>query len=157
MHSLLPPTKNPWRPRKTDNGPMTDLPGPRRSGSWPLWIALLCTFGLWACQEATIPAQLKGRWVADDARHQNCYFEITADHITFGGADLDANTGKIRKIRVKTKDRIQITTIDYVDLDGVSHSVELNYSSGRDDFLWFKNQPDVKWQRFKGAAGTNHD
>ena len=94
-----------------------------------------------------IPAKLFGRWVTDDARYADRFFELSQDYITFGlGGDRSAEY-TIETIRGALENDNMIYTITFSDDDGVEYSQSVHFSKSDNDLLVFKNQDGIEWYK----------
>ena len=113
------------------------------------WIVVLWIFVLSACQGQPIPNSMVDTWVTDHPQYQNCFLRITPDRIIFGDPEKNTDECSITRVSTVKKDQAVMVTIDYVNTQKISFSVELLYSGEDGGHLSFKNQPGVIWKRLK--------
>lgn len=113
------------------------------------WIIALLILVLSACQGQSIPDPLIDTWVTDNPKYEDCFLKITPVHIIFGDPEKNSKEYDITKVSTSKNDQTVMVTIEYVNTEKASFSVDLLYSSEDGGYLSFKNQPGVVWKRLK--------
>ena len=109
---------------------------------------MLAPILLSACQEGQIPKEIISTWVTDHQRYQGCYMLISQDEVTLGVSDATMHSYFIQKVKTKQSDRQMEVTIELIDDQQIESALYLVYLSNKNKgSLYFKNQPDVIWQR----------
>jgi len=111
------------------------------------WIAAFLLLTLWACRGGDIPDSMINTWVTDNPQYQKCFLTITPARIIFGDADGNREDSYIKKVSTTKQDQSVVATIDYVNSQEDSFSVELLYSGDDGGSLAFKSQPHIVWKR----------
>ncbi len=92
-----------------------------------------------------ISDKLFGRWVTDDTKYADRFFELSPTDVTFGIGDDGSAIYTIETIRGVLEDNNAIYTITFTDDEGVEYSQSVHFSKSNDDLLIFKNQNGIEW------------
>ena len=94
-----------------------------------------------------IPDELFGRWVTDDDKYADRFFDLSPYDVTFGIGDDRTAEYTIETIRGAIEDNNTIYTITFKDDEGTEYNQSVHFSKSDHDLLMFKNQNGIEWYK----------
>jgi hypothetical protein len=110
-----------------------------------LLIGTVAFFLISSKDSVEIPDKLFGRWVTDDPKYADRFFELSQTNVSFGIGDGRRADYTIETIQGALEDNNVIYTITFTDDEGVEYSQSVHFSKSNDDLLIFKNQNGIEW------------
>ena len=97
-----------------------------------------------------IPEEIRGKYVTDDPRYENHFFELSQGFITLGFTDGSMKFYEVKAIGKKSVDnKILYTALCANAAEGEEFNLSFFYDSVDVERLYFKNKPDVTWKKEK--------
>jgi hypothetical protein len=100
-------------------------------------------------KQVTVPSELVGSWVTQDARYRSKTLEIDGDGfvILFFGEDIEPKAERIDAMSTKTEAGITTYTFDTCDQADVHDKIRVNYRPVNGGELRLAHPNQVVWHR----------
>ena len=95
-----------------------------------------------------IPEGIRGKYVTDDSRYEDKYFELSSRMITLGFADGSIKFYDVEKIEKKVVDNRDLFIVSCAnEAEGEKFNLSFFYDATGDISIHFKNRPNVTWDK----------
>jgi len=116
-------------------------------------LAVASLLGACQAQSNALPEGVLGHWTTAAHRYEDRFFELDADHLTFGTGGGSSYRNAILRIEVtEEEDGRPLYHIEHQGSEGQSYTFSFYYEPAEGGVIRLRNQTEIHWKKERGST-----